>query len=358
LSQQKKPRTFTDHFPLFKRAPKLIWRNEDSKEEIVPRKWQDKFPIFAEDFALLEQFLMPDFRGLDSDALFKQNQFRRAQVILILGGVLVTVLGALQVSQVGGLWTGLIEAVVAILLATVAQTARTTKAQEHYFKDRLKAETLRSEYFTFLRRADPYDNDQTREHQLQKRVQRIRTSNDRLTQSHDAKSSEAEQQAQSGMSEREQQFWNFYQQYRFVDQLAFYEGRKEEFEKAQTQATNFHSTLMALAGIVSVVGTSDLFKDSAFSTFCAILAVAFPVLATAFTTYANLHAFERIAKLYGDAAEGLRYVDVNFAPGVSPHTTLADYVERVESIFTSEHKQWGQLVSEIEGASPPGAAPN
>lgn len=358
MSEQRKPKTFTDYFPIFKRHPKLFWPNTASKEEIVPRKWQSEYPIFAPDFALLEQHLMPEFRKLDSDALLKQNQFRRSQVILILGGVLVTVLGALQVSQIGGLWIGLIEAVVAILLAAVAQTARTTKAQEHYFKNRLKAETLRSEYFTFLRRTTPYEHDQTREQELRRRVQKIRTSNDRPTPSEDSDLTQAEQQAQSQMSEREKYVWDFYQKYRFIDQLNFYEGRREEFEKAQTQATNFHSGLMALASIVSVVGTSDLFKDGTFSTICAILAVAFPVLATAFTTYANLYAFERIAKLYGDAAEGLRYIDVNFAPGTSLHATLDGYVERVESIFTAEQKQWGQLVSEIEGTSPPGDAQN
>jgi hypothetical protein len=356
LSQEKNPKKFTDYFPIFKRAPKLIWPNKESKEEIVSRQWQSEYPVFAPDFALLEQHLMPDFRRLDSEALFRQNQFRRAQVILILGGVLVTVLGALQVSQIGGLWIGLIEAVIAILLATVAQTARTAKAQEHYFKNRLKAETLRSEYFTFLRRAAPYEHDQTREQQLRRRVLRISTSNDhRPTPPEDNNLIEAEQQAQSQMSEREKHVWDFYQRYRFNDQLKFYKDRKEEFEKAQTQATNIHSGLMALASIVSVVGTSELFKDSTFSTLCAVLAVAFPVLATAFTTYANLYAFERIAKLYGDAADGLQYVDINFAPGTSLHATLDG---RVEAIFTAEQKQWGQLVSEIEGAASPEAAPN
>ena len=253
--QSRKRKKFTDRFPIFKRFPKPIWPNKESKEEVVYRNQQDEYAIFAPDFDLLEKHLMPDFRKLDSDALLKQNQFRRSQVILLLGGALVTVLGAFQVSQVGGLWTGLIEAVAAILLAVVAQSARTSKAQEHYFKNRLKAETLRSEYFTFLRRADPYEDDQTRVQHLRQRVLKIRTSNDRPTPSDGGKSAAAEQQAKS-MSERDRQFWNFYQQYRFIDQLNFYEGRQAEFEKAQTQATNFHSVLMALAGIVSVVGTS------------------------------------------------------------------------------------------------------
>ncbi len=357
MSQEKKAKKFTDYFPIFKRFPKPFWLNKESKEEIVYRNQQAEYPIFAPDFALLEQHLMPAFRKFDSEALFRQNQFRRSQVILILGGALVTVLGAVQVSHAGGLWTGLIEAVVAIVLAAVAQSARTSKAQEHYFRNRLKAETLRSEYFTFLRYADPYENEQTRVHRLRQRVLQISTSNDRPTPSDDGKLSVAEQQAENQLSERNRQFWDFYQKYRFLDQLTFYEGRQTEFEKAQTQATNFHSSLMALAGIVSVVGTSHLFNDTV-STVCAILAVTFPVLATAFTTYANLFAFERTAKLYRDAAEGLRYIDVYFSPGASPRATLEGYVERVEAIFTAEQKQWGQLVSEIEGATPPEAVPN
>jgi hypothetical protein len=358
LDEQEKPKTFTDHLPLFKRAPRLIWRPNSKQEEIVKREQQSEYPIFAADFALLEQHLMPDFRKLDNDAMLKQNQFRRAQVILIGGGVVVTVLGALQVSHIGGLWIGVIEAVVAILLAMVAQGARTNKAQELYFRNRLKAETLRSEYFTFLRHAHPYEHDLTRGQHLRQRVLRIKTSNDRPTPSDESDLTDADQQAKSEMDKRDEQFWAFYQRYRFIDQLNFYEGRREEFEKAQTQATNFHSGLMALASIVSVVGTANLVKNDGFSIVCAILAVGFPGLATAFTTYANLYAFERTAKLYGDAAEGLRFVDVYFAPGTSPQATLDGFVKKVEAIFTAEQKQWGQLVSEIEGASPPGGAPN
>ena len=107
---------------------------------------------------------------------------------------------------------------------------------------------------------------------------------------------------------------------------------------------------MALAGIVSVIGTAASLKRCVFDCSLLFLAVAFPVLAAAVTTYANLYAFERIGKLYGDAAEGLRFVDAYFAPGVSVGATLGSYVERIEAIFTSEQKQWGQLVSEIEGA--------
>jgi hypothetical protein len=192
---------------------------------------------------------------------------------------------------------------------------------------------------------------------LKQRVLKISTSNDRPTPSDDSKPSAIGQQVEGDLSERDAQFLNFYQHYRFLDQLTFYGARQAEFEKAQTQATNFHSVLMALAGIVSVVGSANLFNTTV-STICGILAVAFPVLATAFTTYANLYAFERTAKLYRDAAEGLRYVDAYFTPGASPHATLEGYIGRVEGIFTAEQKQWGQLVSEIEGANPPEVPPN
>ena len=354
--RKKDSKKFTDYFPIFKRAPKLFWVPGGTEAEIVSKDKQNQYAFFEADFKLLETHLMGKFRDLDDEALLRQNQFRRSQVILILGSAVVTILGAVQVSHVGGIWPGLIEAVIAIVLATVAQSARTSKAQDRYFKSRLKAETLRSEYFDFLSRADPYREDQPRVQHLKQRVLRVETSNDRLTPSDNGALSDAEQQAKNAMSEEDQQFWTFYHDHRFLDQLNFYQDRQKEFEKAQTQATNFHSVLMALAGIVSVIGTAHLLND-AFSTFFAILAVAFPVLAAAVTTYANLYAFERIGKLYGDAAEGLRFVDAYFAPGVSVGATLGSYVERIEAIFTSEQKQWGQLVSEIEGASPPDAPP-
>lgn len=140
---------------LFKRWPYLRWRPKEG-EQIVPPEAKANCPAFADDFELLERELMPHFRELDNEALRAQNQFRLEQVALIFGGALATALGAVQAALTNAVWPGIVEAALAAGLAAVALRARALKAQEHYFTNRLKAETLRGEYFLFLGQVGRY----------------------------------------------------------------------------------------------------------------------------------------------------------------------------------------------------------
>jgi hypothetical protein len=131
---------------------------------------QADYPGFAEDFEQLEQELMPHFRKLDNEALRAQNEFRLEQVALIFGGAVATTLGAIQVALAAAVWPGIVEAVLAAVLAYVALRTQALKAQERYFTNRLKAETLRGEYFSFLGRVGHYADDRYRIQRLIRRV--------------------------------------------------------------------------------------------------------------------------------------------------------------------------------------------
>jgi hypothetical protein len=163
------------------------------------------------------------------------------------------------------------------------------------------------------------------------------------------------------MSQREQLFWDLYHEQRHMNQLDWYQSRVEEFEKAQYQATILTIVLMTLAGVVSILGSVDL---AGFAAGWGVLAVVFPVLATALSTYVSVFAFERQAKLYQDAIEGLNYVEVLQAnarvnlPEAYYGAALKGYVGQVEDIFAREQGQWGQLISEIKGATLPGSGPH
>lgn len=357
MSQQERPQPFSGRIPLFKRFPSLRWRPQASAEIIEPQNHADH-PAFTGDFKVLEDNLMGEFRRLDTEALRGQNQFHLEQVTLILGGALVTALGAIQVTLAAllhnSLAPGLAEAVIAAVLAGVAQYARSSKSQERYFSSRLKAEALRGEYFRFLGRiGDHYANEQRRVVHLQQRVVAITTSNDR--QKSTFISVEPPDEAQEGissLSEQEQPFWALYQRYRHQHQLDFYRSRQEEFDKAQSQATILTIALMTLAAVVSLLGSANLFN---FSTGWGVLAVIFPVLATALSTYESVYAFERQAKLYNDAAIAMRYVQAFLSPQANASVSLREYVEQVETILAAEQGQWGQLVSQINVATAPGA---
>lgn len=157
---------------LFKRWPMLRWRPKEH-EQIVRLAAQAKAPAFANDFALLETVLMPHFRAYDNAALRGQNQFQRAQVFLIFGGMLATILGAVQIATGDAAWPGMVETGLTIALAAIALRAHYVKAQEHYLTNRLKAETLRGEYFLFLARIGDYADEQLCVQQLRERIARI-----------------------------------------------------------------------------------------------------------------------------------------------------------------------------------------
>ena len=156
---------------LFKRLPMLFWRpKKDKDHQIVEPDIQNSYSDFKADFDALEQNLMPYFRELDNEALHAQNQFRRQQIILIVGGVIASALGAVQAAFIDEKWPGIAEAVLTALLTTVAFFARELQAQKKYFSNRLKAETLRGEFFLFLGRVGSYANDADRVPNLIRRV--------------------------------------------------------------------------------------------------------------------------------------------------------------------------------------------
>lgn len=154
---------------LFKRLPMLRWRPREN-EQIVQPETQNQFPDLKSDFDILEHELMPSFRNLDNEALRGQNLFRLQQVILIAGGVITTTLGAVQAALTKEVWPGVAEAVVAGFLTSVSYIARQFNEQKNYFSNRLKAETLRGEYFLFLGRMGNYANDDDRVQSLIRRV--------------------------------------------------------------------------------------------------------------------------------------------------------------------------------------------
>jgi hypothetical protein len=162
---------------LFKRSPKLFW-HPGKPDPVISREVQRSYPALEDDFKTLDRVLVPIFQQIDEQALRVQNQFRLWQVYLILGGTLATILGALQATFSTVPWWGIAEAVLAVILATVTGIVRQLKFQEKYFHFRLKAEVLRREYFLFLGRVAPYDQDESRVKRLAIWVEQIESEGD------------------------------------------------------------------------------------------------------------------------------------------------------------------------------------
>src|SRR5271157_2127752 len=126
------------------------------------------------------------------------------------------------------------------------------------------------------------------------------------------------------MSERNRELLRFYEEKRIKDQLGFYTGRLEQFDRATGQGLFISATIL---GFASAAG--------------------------AMAAYIALYAFDQQSKIYGDVVRAVRAVsrptpDPDVAPdGGNPDAKVADLVNRVEQALRQEQSQWGQLTSQI-----------
>ena len=157
------------------------------------------------------------------------------------------------------------------------------------------------------------------------------------------------------MTERDKQFFNLYRQRRFEDQRAFYASRQREFDAARDESVWLAAVLMVFTAAAAALAAANLGR---LKELWSILAVVFPALGTALSAYNGLYAFERLAKLYGDAANALLRARAD-APDLRPQQddaafqkALRAHVQQIELILAGEQAQWGQLIGEIKPISP------
>jgi hypothetical protein len=140
-----------------------------------------------------------------------------------------------------------------------------------------------------------------------------------------------------------QQFVEVYRQARIDDQRSFYERRASSFEVAHRQLLLTSAIVFGLTAAIGLIAGLNVPGKLVW----AILAAILPAITTVLAAYEGLYAFERIAKLYRDAARNLRRVETPKLSGaVDEDAAVAHYVAEVEQIFTNERGQWGQLAVE------------
>ena len=130
------------------RFPRLRLRHE--RRPLISPADQARYPALAQDFATLDEILMPPFHRLDEAAAESQNTFLRGQVVLIAGSAAAATVGAVHTALGGG------QALLTGGLTVLATVVARLQARARYVDQRQRAERLRSHYFLFLARADPY----------------------------------------------------------------------------------------------------------------------------------------------------------------------------------------------------------
>ncbi len=149
------------------------------------------------------------------------------------------------------------------------------------------------------------------------------------------------------MTERKAEFVALYTQDRLLDQLNFYHKRRVEAESARDQAIGAKAVLLGLSAVAGVVGAAYPVTRSAMAIAAAFLAA----FATALAAYQSLYAYPRLAKLYKDAETSLTALR---ALGLSAELEAGELrarVEFIETVFTQENGQWGQLAKHSQPAS-------
>lgn len=146
----------------------------------MPDADDERYSALSADLAAVHEALMPEFEEADFAALRAQNAFRGAQVMLILGGATIAILGSLQ-AALGDVvtWPSIVQLVLGAALTGVGAMQTRLATQQRYLRQRLVAERLRSEAFRFLSRIDyPADAAAART-RLVARVTEIQTGADR-----------------------------------------------------------------------------------------------------------------------------------------------------------------------------------
>lgn len=146
---------------LLRRLPRLWW-GEGEVWVPVPEEEQANYPALVDDFAFLDEYLVPAFAELDRCAQREQNRFRRQQLFLLLGGVATTVLSMAQVA-VEDPWPGVLVAVTGAAVGALTFVARRRRSLGRYLSARLRAEQLRSLYFAYLGRIGEFADEQRRQ---------------------------------------------------------------------------------------------------------------------------------------------------------------------------------------------------
>jgi hypothetical protein len=161
---KQKPARGRRHWPaLVKRFPSFRRRSEAGQWPgdwpVVPPAALNDYPALADDLTVWRDQIESRFRRLDHRAQILQNQFWRQRVLLIAGGLVATSLATAQAAVGGGnVYLAVIQAVLTGLLAGLTVLIRSRRAQQGYLSARLKAERIKSEFFLFLARADPYQD--------------------------------------------------------------------------------------------------------------------------------------------------------------------------------------------------------
>ena len=132
-----------------------------------------------------------------------------------------------------------------------------------------------------------------------------------------------------------------YRMNRVDEQIAYYEARAAQYERARRAAVNLAAGLLVLAALFGALATADADRRSMWA-FCAAMVSA---LATAIASYEAAFGFERLSREYGATRAALEMAEVR-APreaaiaGDNGDELVKRHVSEVEGLLLAEVDRW------------------
>jgi hypothetical protein len=123
-----------------------------------------------DDIAFLDQELLRLFRERDYAASYQQNRYRLGQILFMVLAAVATIIGGLQGLSLSGKPDAMpafafAETIVALLTVYMATINGRVPALPLWLQNRRRAENLRREYYRYLMRIAPYDNDAVKDYE-------------------------------------------------------------------------------------------------------------------------------------------------------------------------------------------------
>jgi hypothetical protein len=154
----------------------------------------------------------------------------------------------------------------------------------------------------------------------------------------------------SGESSREALALALYREARVDDQLRYYGAAAAEYERANAQSVAVAAVLLSVTTLAGTLAGLDITGKLGW----AVVAAVVPAVSTALAAYEALFGFERIGKLYTDAVQSLRRLELPdlaaAADDADAAGKVAEYAVAVETVLRNEQSQWGQLTAKLDVA--------
>ncbi len=156
------------------------------------------------------------------------------------------------------------------------------------------------------------------------------------------------------MVERDRDFLGFYEEQRVEDQLKYYRRQAGWHGRRDDTLLLVSGILMFVAAIASGVAASN-WDGLGPSVLWSSVAALVPAVSAAVAATRALYEHERNHQRFENTFLDLEYLRAYKARLDEPgfRTALAEYVSEVEGLLSREHRQWVEVMTQVQAAKAP-----